>query len=390
MGWVDYSSPCLGLHHRLYRPDHLLLAGYILLFQWRGERNRAKGRGDPEDGSIQPIKGFFGDEGGNFSAGATELNSFMNDDHAMRFADRSQNGVLIQRAEGAGIQYLDADDCLEPDKIARQVRFLEETQADVVYGDWRYRRHLPDIRFSYLDKIEISGVQQDMLASLLSGRWWVAPGAVLYRRQVINEVGGWDETLRAAQDRDFFTSVALSGAKIRYQSGCHFIYRRYGAVTVSSSSLGRWVENHCLSLKKSEVALARSDRLTEEYRAALAFGYFAVARGTAYTIDARPSYAIYAKMLDGLTEKVLDLCPHFHAADETRIFAALEWLLGFRFATRLFWVRLIIHGVKMKLRNTFLLGVVLRMRRVNLQREAKDHYGPSVVGQKGPIGSASS
>jgi len=291
---------------------------------------------------------------------------------------------------GEYIQYLDADDCLEPDKIARQVRFLEETQADVVYGDWRYRRHLPDIRFSYLDKIEISGVQQDMLASLLSGRWWVAPGAVLYRRQVINEVGGWDETLRAAQDRDFFTSVALSGAKIRYQSGCHFIYRRYGAVTVSSSSLGRWVENHCLSLKKSEVALARSDRLTEEYRAALAFGYFAVARGTAYTIDARPSYAIYAKMLDGLTEKVLDLCPHFHAADETRIFAALEWLLGFRFATRLFWVRLIIHGVKMKLRNTFLLGLVLRMRRVNLQREAKDHYGPSVVGQKGPIGSASS
>jgi glycosyltransferase involved in cell wall biosynthesis len=273
---------------------------------------------------------------------------------------------------GEYIQYLDADDYLEPDKIARQVRFLEETKADVVYGDWRYRRHLPDSRFSYLDKIKVSGVQQDILASLLSG-WWVAPGAILYRRQVVNQVGGWDETLRAAQDRDFFTSVALSDAKIRYQTGCYFIYRKYGAVTVSSSNRSRWVENHCISLKKSEVALAHTGRLTEKYRAALAAGYFDIARAP-YTFDARASFAIYAKTLDGLINKILDLCPHFNAADETRVFIALQWLLGFKFAMHLLLrVRSAIHVVKSKLRNTFLLGFVLRIRRVNLQQEAKGH-----------------
>ena len=278
---------------------------------------------------------------------------------------------------GEYIQYLDADDYLEPDKIARQVRFLQETRADVVYGDWRYRRHLPDSGLSYLDKIEISGIQPNILASLLSGRWWVAPGAILYTRRVVNDVGGWDETLRAAQDRDFFTSVALSGAKIRYQSGCSFIYRKYGAVTVSSSNLGRWVESHRTTLGKSEAALAQAGCLTEEYRTALAVGYFEIARGTAYTIDARPSYAIYVEMLDGLIEKIQELCPHFRAADETRIFIALQWLLGFRFAMRLLWFRLNIQGVKTKLRNTFLLGLFLRMRRVNLQRD----FDPSVVGQ---------
>ena len=285
---------------------------------------------------------------------------------------------------GEYIQYLDADDYLKADKIARQVRFLEETKADVVYGDWRYRRHLPDISFSYLDKIEVSGVQQDILASLLSGRWWVAPGAILYRRQVVIQVGGWDETLRAAQDRDFFTSVALSGAKIHYQAGCYFIYRKYGEVTVSSSNLCRSVENHCISLKKSEIALARIGRLTEEYRAALAVGYFEIARATCYTIDARPSYANYAKMLDGLINKILDLYPHFNAADETRIFIALQQLLGFKFVTHLFLpVRSVIHYVKSKLRNTFLLGLVLRIRRVNLQRGAIGHCSPSErVGQK--------
>lgn len=271
---------------------------------------------------------------------------------------------------GEYIQYLDADDYLEPDKIARQVQFLQETKADVVYGDWRYRRHLPDVNFSYLDKIRVSGVQEDILASLLSGRWWVAPGAILYRRHVVIRVGGWDEALRAAQDRDFLTSVALADAKIRYQDGCCFIYRKYGEVTVSSSNLSRRVENHCISLKKSENALARISRLTEEYKAALAAGYFELARGTCYTVDARPSYANYVKMLDGLLDKILDLCPNFNATDETHIFEILQRSVGLKLATHcIFPVRSIIHYVKFKLKSTFLLVLVLRIRRVNVQRE---------------------
>ena len=165
---------------------------------------------------------------------------------------------------GEYIQFLDADDYLEPDKIARQVEFLEETKADVVYGDWRYRIHLHDSSLSYLAKIEISGSSRILLLlcclvggsrrplCYIGGRGWS-------RRRV-------DETLRAAQDRDFFTSVALSGVNIQYQPGCCYCYRQYGAITVSSSNLGRWVENHRLSLEKSELALARSGRLTEEYR----------------------------------------------------------------------------------------------------------------------------
>jgi glycosyltransferase involved in cell wall biosynthesis len=269
---------------------------------------------------------------------------------------------------GEYIQYLDADDYLEPDTIARQVRFLEETKADAVYGDWAYRRHLPDSGFSYLDKITVGRIGPDILASSLAGDH-PPTGAVLYRRQVVNQVGGWDEALRAAQDRDFFTSVVLSGARVGYQAGCCYVFRKYGAVTVSSSNLGRWVENHCLTLKKAEVALARSGRLTEKYKAALAFGYFEIARGTTYTIDARLSYVIYAKILGGLVNKTLELCPHFYPADETRFFKMLQWLLGLKFAMRLFWVRLAIRRVKLKLRNTFLLGLVLRIRRVNLQRD---------------------
>jgi glycosyltransferase involved in cell wall biosynthesis len=288
-------------------------------------------------------------------------------------------GFALSRGEY--IQYLDADDYLETDKIARQVQFLEETQADAVYGEWRYRRHLPDSSFSYLDRIQVTGVQEDIIASLLS--FWGAKingGAVLYRRHVVNQVGGWDETLHAAQDTDFLTSVALSGAKIRYQPGCDFVYRKYGAVTVSTSSLSRWLESMRVSLTKSEVALARTDQLTKEYRAALAVGYFEVARAC-YSFDPRASFAIYTKTLDDLITKVLDLCPHFKATDESPVFKALQWLFGFKFAMHLLLrVRAAINVVRSKLRsklrNTFLLDLVLRIRGVKLERESDRRPAP--------------
>ena len=270
---------------------------------------------------------------------------------------------------GEYIQYLDADDYLQPDKISRQVQFLESTNADVVYGDWRYRTHLPD-GTSYLDEIEVSGVQEDVIASLLSN-WWVFLGAILYRREVVDRVGGWDETLRAAQDQDFLRSVALSGARICYQPGCRAIYRRYGAVTVSSSNRDRWVENHSLSLRKCEAALEATGRLTPQYKTALAAGYFDIARAPS-TFGARTTFAIYAKTLDELINKILDLCPQFRPRNETRLFMALQRLLGFRSASLvLLHLRSALHVLRSKLKNTFLLGFVLHARGLKLDAKSQ-------------------
>jgi Glycosyl transferase family 2 len=273
-------------------------------------------------------------------------------------------------SSGEYIQFLDADDYIEPDKIAGQVQFLEQTRANVVYGDFRYRKHLPDVRFSYLDEsIQFGGTEQDLLASLLS-MGTMNGGAILYRRHVINQVGGWDERLSASQDRDFLISVAISGAKIRYQPGCQFVYRKYGPVTVSSSNLGRWLANMCISQAKSKVALAAADQLTDEHKFALAAGYFEIARAC-YSIDPRTSFAIYAETLDHLIDKILDLWPHFQATKESRTFMALQGLFGIRSAMHLlFRVRGAINFVKSKLRSTFLLDIVLRIRGVRLERES--------------------
>jgi glycosyltransferase involved in cell wall biosynthesis len=226
-------------------------------------------------------------------------------------------------SSGRYIQYLDADDYLLPVKIERQLAFLEQTGADVVYGDWRHQyEHLDGSK--PLGEIVVSGVQNDVLEALLSG-WWTANMTLLLRRETVSRCAGWDETLRVAQDRDFFISVAMTGADIRYQPGCYSVYRRYGDVTLSTSSLARWLEGHEYLLQKAESELARAGRLSAPYRRALAESYFHIARNY-HELDG----AAYARLLN----KTLSLWPAFRPK-ESASYNLAQRVFGFAGAERL-------------------------------------------------------
>jgi glycosyltransferase involved in cell wall biosynthesis len=235
-------------------------------------------------------------------------------------------------SQGEYIQFLDADDYILPEKIERQVAFLEKTGADVVYGDWRYQRHLPD-GSSYFDRIEIPGLQTDILAALLRN-WWVAVAALFYRRSAVENSAGWDENLAVAQDRDFFLSVAINGAKVVYQPGCYAIYRRYGPVTVSTSSKSCWLKSHDQVMTKVEKQLSQMNMLSMNYRHALATSYFQLARESVFI-----EYEQYLQFL----EKALVLFPEFKVSNKSAIYKFLQNILGFRqterIASRLLFVK---------------------------------------------------
>ncbi len=228
-------------------------------------------------------------------------------------------------SKGEYIQYLDADDYLLPEKIARQVNFLEKTGADVVYGDWRYKHHYSD-GTSFLAPIQIAKTQTDILESLLAN-WWTAVASLLYRRSAVENSSGWDENLLAAQDRDFFLSVVMNGAKVVYQPGCYAVYRRYGNVTVSTYSKSRWIECQNLVLQKAQNRLAQSKKLTLKYRYALALSYFELARESL-----KVDYSIYPLFL----EKTLILSPDFKHKSKHITYNLIQNILGFRHTERIF------------------------------------------------------
>jgi glycosyltransferase involved in cell wall biosynthesis len=237
-------------------------------------------------------------------------------------------------SKGEYIQYLDADDYILPEKIARQVSFLEATGADVVYGDWRYKHHYPD-GTSFLDRIEIAETQADILESLLAN-WWTAVASLLYRRSAIENSSGWDENLSAAQDRDFFLSVVMSGAKVVYQPGCYSVYRRYGNVTVSTYSKSRWIECQSSVLQKAQNRLAQSNKLTIKYRYALALSYFELARESL-----KVDYGMYLQFL----EKTLILSPDFKHNSKQTAYNFIQNILGFRCTERIFFMMLFIKKI---------------------------------------------
>lgn len=225
----------------------------------------------------------------------------------------------LKLASGEYIQFLDADDYILPEKIERQVTFLELTGADVVYGDWQHKFHLAD-ETSFLGEIKISGKQTDLLESLL-GTWWVALACILYRRTAIDNSDGWDENLPVAQDRDFFISVVMNGAKVEYQPGCYSIYRYYGNVSVSTSCKSRWIASHCMVMEKAERKLFAVQKLSDNYKRALASCYFDLARDALF-ID----YSQYLHLL----EAALTRYPNFEGNSQQPIYHKVRRILGFR------------------------------------------------------------
>jgi glycosyltransferase involved in cell wall biosynthesis len=188
---------------------------------------------------------------------------------------RARN-IGFYASQGEFIQFLDADDYLLPEKIERQMTCMRSGAIEAVYSDWRHLNHHADGGATF-EPVRIAGPQDDMLEALLDNRW-VAPCALLFSRSIVEQVGGWDESLEAGQDRDFFTRVAFQTDRIDYVPGCYAIYRKYGNVTVSTRDPVAWKRSTRRVLDKADRLLQERGNASNRYQQALASSYFTLAR----------------------------------------------------------------------------------------------------------------
>ncbi len=129
----------------------------------------------------------------------------------------------LRRISGQYVQFLDADDLLEADKLAQHVVYLETHQAvDIVYGSVRYfRTERPGERLYAMTPEnepwmpETSGTGQTVLRKLVR-RNMLAVNSALLRRSVIEMVGPFDETLPPLEDWDYFIRCALAGQRFQF------------------------------------------------------------------------------------------------------------------------------------------------------------------------------
>lgn len=135
----------------------------------------------------------------------------------------------IALATGRYIAFLDADDCLAPEKLAEQADFLENhPEFDVVYSRVVYFEEGQEHSSYSVRRIAPTG---DILPDLLYGNF-ITVHAPLFRKSAVEGVGGYDPALSRYEDWDFFLRLAVAGARFGFLDRCHSYVRVHGENTI--------------------------------------------------------------------------------------------------------------------------------------------------------------
>jgi glycosyltransferase involved in cell wall biosynthesis len=130
----------------------------------------------------------------------------------------------LKNADGEYIQFLDADDLIESEKLERQLDFLmQNPQFHIIYGETRYfRNEFPDERRFSLSEPdlkwmpEISGDDNEELLLALIKENFIPVNAPLLKREVIDKIKEFDPYLGMFADWDFWLKCAVSGFRMKF------------------------------------------------------------------------------------------------------------------------------------------------------------------------------
>ena len=150
---------------------------------------------------------------------------------------QSRRGVSAARNAGTAvstgtfIQYVDADDVLLPGTLATRHAALEASGADVAYTDWVHWERQPDGSFREGRTADrVLGDRPDL--DLFTDMWW-PPGALLYRRTLVDRILPWREDLPIIQDARFQLDAALVGGRFEHLPHIGLKYRVHGPESLS-------------------------------------------------------------------------------------------------------------------------------------------------------------
>ena len=150
----------------------------------------------------------------------------------------SNNGVSAARNLGFHksssefVVFLDSDDLLVGSKIQRQLIIAKKTGADVVYGNWQ--KLIQDHNGNWIKgpKIERE-LGKDPDIDFFT-HFWCPTGAYLFKRSIVEKVGGFRLDLPVIQDARFALDCALAGAKFVHDPEISCLYRVHKTGSVST------------------------------------------------------------------------------------------------------------------------------------------------------------
>lgn len=130
-------------------------------------------------------------------------------------------------ATGEFIHFFDSDDLAAANKQEVQVKVLEQQGGDVAIGPWIMGRFSGKQFLASGLAYQQPGLprERDLVKALLT-YWTVLPHTLLFRREIVERVGGFDESLFGPEDQQMVLACLLAGAKMVHSPATMTFYRQ--------------------------------------------------------------------------------------------------------------------------------------------------------------------
>jgi glycosyltransferase involved in cell wall biosynthesis len=197
---------------------------------------------------------------------------------------------LLRESKGDWLQYLDADDWLGPDKIARQVESLENAPVDT------------DVLYGEVQVVEMEGDEPGKaVPTVIRGTdpWeqlvtWQLPqtGAPLWKKEAVVAVGGWKPDQPCCQEHDLYLRLLKSDRGFFYSGVTDAFYRQWSDQTVCKSNVPLVHEKRMEIVMEARHHLMESGAYTDPRKDAVCQAAFETARG-AFQYDRSKARDLY-------------------------------------------------------------------------------------------------
>jgi glycosyltransferase involved in cell wall biosynthesis len=205
----------------------------------------------------------------------------------------------IAETGGEWIIFLDADDVLLPETLARRSATAAARDADVVICDWQ------DLVAEGKSLVEgpVRSVGLEKLAAdsevACAAHLWVASAALMYRRSLVDKIGGFRADLPIIQDARFLFDASRHGARFARSPHVGAFYRIWPQ-SLSRRDPARFWRDVLLNGTQIEEFWGARGCLTSGQRAALAEIYNGVAHALFRARDPSFRDALAALRASGL------------------------------------------------------------------------------------------
>lgn len=148
----------------------------------------------------------------------------------LRYIKQENQGVAAARnhgieiAHGSFVAFLDADDYFLPQKLARQAEILtKRPDLGIIHSGWQ--------RVDYQGNKLLDVCPWEQIPELDLENWlrWkpVLPSAMMFRREWLQYVGGFDARFPPAEDTNLVLKLALKGCKTAWLRQITVCYRQH-------------------------------------------------------------------------------------------------------------------------------------------------------------------